>query len=563
MNRLFHLLTVIITGATVLALEVLGTRVIGTYYGNSLYVWAALLCTTLVCLALGYAVGGRLADRLPSPRTMYVIVLLSGLAIWLVPRLTGVLAPLGERLGLAWGAMASAFAIFFLPLTLLAMMSPYVIRLRAPKVEGVGATSGLVYALSTVGSVAGVLLVGFVMIPTLGTTRSLSACSGAMIALGAVGLAFSWRAGGWAIILLVLPLAFRPAHVPLPGEIYHAESPYGELRVIDNLRDRHRMLMVNGVMQTGLPLDMDLLGRAAALKTDSYYLELLPYYFPDLAAGRQGILIGLAGGMLPRVMEMYDVDLTAVEIDVKVAELAKAYFGYRGEIRLSSGRRLDLDVSRFPNRQSLAMHQHLDQATPEHRAEHESPGPYHGRALIQDGRQYLASHPVRTDFIVVDAYNSDSIPFHLITREFFRLVRSRLVDDGVLAINYIGRPAGDFVTDSLFRTLQDVFGKDMIRAYRTLDNDKPVQVIIVFAFMREKPLLPLWRDSSSGPGTDRLSYELARRELAPDPARGIVITDDLNPIDLARCGTAMEWRMQTMLATRSSPTPQQSGLLEP
>jgi hypothetical protein len=353
MSRSFHLLAVIITGATVLAVEVLGTRVMGTYYGSSLYVWAALLCTTLVCLALGYAMGGRLADRLPQARTMYAVVLLSGLAIWLVPRLTGVLAPLGERLGLAWGAMASAFVICFLPLTLLAMMSPYVIRLRAPKVEGVGSTSGLVYALSTVGSVAGALLGGCVMIPRLGTTRSLMACSAAMTLLGAPGLALSWRPGGVAIALLVLPLALRPAHVPVPGEVFYTESPYGDLRVVDNLRDRHRPLMVNGIMQTGLPLEMGLLGRAAALETDHHYLELLPCYFPDLAAGRQGILIGLAGGILPRVLEMYDVDLTAVEIDVKVAELAKAYFGDRGEIWLPSGRQLEVDLSGFPQPASL------------------------------------------------------------------------------------------------------------------------------------------------------------------------------------------------------------------
>jgi spermidine synthase len=378
---------------------------------------------------------------------MYALVLAAGVSIWLVPRLTVVLAPFAERFGLDWGAMASALVIFFLPLTLLAMMSPYVIRLRATKVEGVGWTSGLVYALSTVGSVAGVLLVGFFMIPKLGTTRSLGICSGTMIGLGAIGLACSWRKGVAGLLLLALPVIFSSKDAAVPGEIYHTESPFGELRVVDSLRDRHRMLMVNGIMQTGMPMDMGLLGRGASLKTDSYYLELLPYYFPDLLAGRKGILIGLAGGMFPRMLEMYDADLTAVEIDLKVAELAKAYFGYRGEIHFPSGQVHQLNVARFPGREMPAMHERPADADPEHRAEHETPGPYQGRAFIQDGRQYLAQHKSPVDFIVVDAYNSDTIPFHLIKREFFEIVKSRLKPEGVLAINYIGRP------ETLSRTL--------------------------------------------------------------------------------------------------------------
>ena len=533
---------VTVTGATVLALEVLGTRVIGTHYGSSLYVWAALLSVTLVCLAMGYAIGGRVADRIPRAWVLHLLVMLAGGSVLLVPLLTGVLAPLSNWLGLAWGAIASAFVVFFLPLTLLATASPYVIRLRARSLEGVGSTSGAVYALSTVGSVAGVLLVSFWLIPTLGTRSSLLICSGLLIGLGALGMALASRGRMAALVLISgLPWLARPAEAVVQGELFHTESPYGELRVIQRDepgRGLYRMLMVNGIMQTGMPLDIDLVGPASILRSDSYYLELLPYFYPDLAAGRRGVLIGLAGGMFARVMDFYNVELTAVEIDLKVAELARAYFGYRGDIYSSKGARQGVDLSQFPNRRSPATERPAG-ADPEQ-------DPYRGRAVIQDGRQYLSGHADPVDFIVLDAYNSDTIPFHLITREFFELVKSRLTDDGILAINYIGRPEEDFVTDSLFRTLGEVFGPEMVLAYRTREDASAVQVLTIFAFRRPMELSPLWIESEYEPGVDRLSYELARRRVETDRPGGVVITDDLNPIDLARAETALEWRRQTM-----------------
>jgi len=536
LSRGYLMVLVTVTGAAVLVLEVLGTRVIGTHYGSSLYVWAALLSVTLVCLAVGYALGGRLADRVPRAWMLHLLVVLAGSAVLLVPPLTAVLVPLGEALGLTCGAVASAGVIFFAPLTLLAMAGPYVIRLRARRVGAVGSTSGAVYALSTFGSVAGVFAVSFWLIPSVGTRASLLACSGVLMALGGLGLALGTRGRAAPVLLLAaLPAVVPAGRRRLPGELYHTESPYGDLRVIEPPGTHHRMLVVNGIMQTGMPVDMHLLGPGAALKADSYYLELLPYFHPDLGVGRRGVLIGLAGGMFPRVMEFYDIHWTAVEIDVKVAELARAYFGYRGRIYDRRGRPHPVDLSAFPDR---ALPGDDDRV-------HRPSGPYRGRAVIEDGRRYLRRHVEAADFIVLDAYNSDSIPFHLITREFFRLVRRRLTADGILAINYIGRPRGDAVTDALFRTLVDVFGPGSVRAWRTTDDPDDVQVIIVFAFRSPMELLPLWRVGPGG-GADRLSYELSRRRLRIDPPAGPVITDDLNPIDLARARTAIAWRRRTL-----------------
>jgi MFS family permease len=543
----YLLVLVTVTGACVLALEILGTRVVGTYYGSSLYVWAALLSVTLTCLAVGYAVGGRLADRVPRAWMLYLLVMLAGGSVLLTGPLKSVLAPAADWFGLAWGALASALVIFFLPLTLLATASPYVIRLMARRIESVGSASGAVYAVSTVGSVGGALAAGFWMIPTLGTAASLNVISGVLIGVGALGLVLQWRGRAAPLFLLcALPFIAGIGERSVRGELYHTESAYGDLRVLQRDqegRGPHRMLMVDGIMQTGMPLDIDLVDAGAILQSDSYYLELLPYFHPDLGDGREGVLIGLAGGMFPRVMEFYNIHWTAIEIDLKVAELAKAYFGYRGDIFDSDGTHHRVDLSRFPDREKGLMTEDFGHT-------HRPSGPYRGRAVIEDGRRYLRRHREPVDFIVLDAYNSDVIPFHLITREFFELIESRLTEDGILAINYIGRPTEDLVTDSLFRTLGEVFGSDMVRAYRTRDDESEVQVMIVFAFRQQMQLLPLWQAWQPSTGVDRLSYELSRRKMDTDRSGGTVITDNHNPIDLARAETALAWRRQTAALLR-------------
>lgn len=125
-----------------------------------------------------------------------------------------------------------------------------------------------------------------------------------------------------------------------------------------------------------------------------------------------------------------------------------------------------------------------------------------------------------------------------------------MTDDGILAINYIGRPEGDFVTDSLFRTPAGVFGRRMLLAYRTREHKVEAQVITIFAFRRKIDLYPLWREDDRPGDADRLSYELSKRELRTDQPGGIIITDDLNPIDRARAETALEWRRRTMDALK-------------
>ena len=152
------LVTAAACGAVVMALELLGARLLSVAYGGSLDVWAAMIAVTLLSLAVGYFVGGWLSDRRPRPALLYGVLIAAGALIAACPHTRPVLKACHDALGTRGGALASSAIIFSLPLALLGMASPFIIRLLCREGRAVGIRAGGVYAISTLGSVAGTLL---------------------------------------------------------------------------------------------------------------------------------------------------------------------------------------------------------------------------------------------------------------------------------------------------------------------------------------------------------------------------------------------------------------------
>src|SRR5512145_1231763 len=162
-----------ISGASVLAIEILGTRVLGPFYGVSIFLWSALITVTLAALAAGYALGGRWADR--GPRLARLGTLLAAAGVWtlLVPWLRQPLLGALEPLGLRAAVLAAALLLFAPPLLCLGMVSPYAVRLKADRLDAVGRTAGNLYAVSTLASVVAALATGFYLVPWVGVLRLL------------------------------------------------------------------------------------------------------------------------------------------------------------------------------------------------------------------------------------------------------------------------------------------------------------------------------------------------------------------------------------------------------
>jgi len=504
LRRIYLVVVAMTMGALVMALEVLGTRVIGTLYGSSLYVWGALISVTLVALAIGYFLGGLLADRVPRAWVLYAMLLLGGLATLLVPFLRGVMLPCYRALGLRWGALASALLLFLVPLVLLGMTGPFVIRLLSSSVKRSGVTAGAVYALSTLGSVAGTLGVAFYLIPAVGTPQALKFVGAAVVAICVVGLAAE-RGATHMVLLVLLGVAFlgrtgpRDRRIPLRTAegnrvdiIYRDESAYGRLVVLETVDER--LLLADGILQTGMPAGHYELEKARLLIEQGYYLELLPYLV-ERPEETRALVVGVAGGLLPSLLKLHGIDTLAVEIDPKMAAIARQFFNYSGTIH------------------------------------------------IQDGRRFVEDCRETFDICAVDAYSGDVLPFHLVTVEMFQALRRRLKPGGILAINLIADPDG-WVAGSAFRTLQRVF--PCVWAYRSTD-ERGVQPIFCFASEREPPVSRRWMfDVPPGDGVAELSYALQQRRLDLSAPPGIVLTDDYNPVDLARAPEALAWRQRTI-----------------
>lgn len=505
MNRLataWLLVTAAVCGAVVMAVELLGARLLGVAYGGSLAVWAAMIAVTLLSLAIGYFVGGALADRRPRPALLYGVLVAAGALIAACPHTRPVLKACHDALGLRGGALASSAIIFSLPLAVLGVVSPFIIRLLCHEAHAVGIRAGGVYALSTLGSVAGTLLTGLWLIPALGTAAGFRLTALAVAATGAAGLALTLGPKGTAAALVPIALALLPSPATRVGLTYTApdgdrvellavrDSAHGRIVVLD--KGRYRLLVVNGIVQTGIPRGLARLAKGQCL-ANGYYQELLPYAVPD-PARCNALLIGLAGGMTAAMLTLHGIATDCVDLDPEVIAVAREQFGFAGT------------------------------------------------AVAADGRLFLETCPTRYDFCIIDTYSGDTFPFQLATREAFEAARRVLKPDGVLAINYIGAPAGRAFA-CLWLTLSRVFPH--VTAIRGEPSDD-VQTITLFASERDVRFNKGWLDHLDGfTGADPISEAIARLTVAPNRGDAFVLTDDYCPIDFLRGDEALRWRERT------------------
>ena len=422
MNRRRDLLrldaAVFVSGTALMALEIVGSRVLAPVFGTSLFVWGALITTFLAALAAGYALGGRLADRRPEPALLSNVLLTAGaLVIILFAAPDAVLsaasgAPVPDR----FRALLAAIVLFGPPSVLMGAVTPFAVRLAAKELALVGSAAGRLSAVSTVGSILGAFATAFFLIPTFATRPILFGIGAALlisallVPAGRPARRFAWAlflGAAGALVFLVGPGISKPPG-PAGTIVLEKETAYHRIRVVD--QGLRRALYFDNRLQGYTPVRP---GLTLALNyTDGLALSLA---FAPRA--RRVVVIGLGAGMLPTLLSKRapEVETTSIEIDPEVVEVARKYFAFAPDAN--------------------------------------------DRVIVGDGRRELERQVDGADVIVVDAYFSDSLPFHLITREFDELCARKLSPDGVVAVNFGGELTGS--QNQLFwaslRTLAAVF----------------------------------------------------------------------------------------------------------
>jgi len=489
---IFLLLTAVLCGGLVMVIEVLGSRVIGPFFGVSLFVWTSLISVTLIALAFGYAVGGWLADRRDRPGWLYAIIALAGVATLLVPVLRGAVLDLTVPLGLRAGSFAATLLLFGPALALLGMVSPYLVKLARRESASLGFTVGGFYALSTLGSVAGTVLTGFVLIALLGVDRIFQ-LTGTLLLLLAVSyfVLFARRPAAVVLLLFALPGWFAThsavdrvlANGTRVTELETRDSNYGRLQVLDYSGGsvRNRELSIDGLIQGGIDQISGL-----SVYEYPYFLQFVPTALQP--SGRRALVIGLGAGMVPDWYVQRGVIVDVVDIDPDVVELAQRYFGFRTN----------------------------------------------GSIYVEDARTFLSRPGANYDYILLDVFSGDVTPGHLLSHEAVTLLAARLTDGGVLAMNLIGSIGSDnFMTASVVATFRETF--DTVEIMPTFDPARGAGEgnLIVTAYQGpRRQVVPQVLSSVHPLASEAVARHLGRRYAFPQGTPAIVLTDDYNPIDV-------------------------------
>ncbi|MDZ7376669.1 MAG: fused MFS/spermidine synthase, partial [candidate division KSB1 bacterium] len=321
MNRNYLYLVVAISGASVLALEILGTRILGPFYGVSIFLWSALITVTLAALSVGYFIGGWWADQ--GAKIERLSLLLAGAGLWLliIPLIKKVMLSLIEPLGLRLSVLVAAAILFFPPLTLLAMISPYAIKLKTAHLNEVGRSAGNLYAISTLASVIAALLTGFWLIPNFGIQR-LTLFIGFILLLTAALLMLLGKKSKLpfiAEIFVLISLTFISwktfAEKPQPeqGLLCIEQSAYGEIRVID--KNESRYLLIDGAIHS-------IVNPALFFEPQHGYVVVMDLNRNFFDRAGSMLLIGLGGGSIANSYSAAGWKVDAVEIDPVVTQIA-------------------------------------------------------------------------------------------------------------------------------------------------------------------------------------------------------------------------------------------------
>jgi len=479
--------TVFLAGTASLATEIAASRLVAPYFGSSNVVWANVIGLMLAFLAVGYWLGGKVADARPRAPLLGGILLASALTLSIVPFAAQPLLHAALHgfdtlsVGIVVGSFVAVLALFVVPVVLMGAVAPFALRLALSSVDESGRTAGRLYALSTTGSILGTFVAALAAIPLVGTQRTLLVCA-ALLALAAIPLA-PHAAIGVAALTAAL-LALPPGGIKrTSGVIWEGESAYQYVRVL-RYSDGSRALELNeGIAQQSVWYPHTVL-------TGGYWdlFDLMPVMLDRPA--RSALVLGDAGGTIPRAYSRFypHLRVDGVELDPTVTTAARRYLGL-GSIH--------------------TLH-----------------------TITDDARVYLERSTRRYDLIIVDAYRQPYIPFQLATTQFFRLVRSHLRPGGIVALNVAATPHDHSLTNGVATTLAAVFPQVWRwRALRFSD--------LVFAFDRVQPRAVLVARAPQVPGPLRKLVPLFTRELTRVSPQGTPWTDDRAPV---------EWMTDKMLA---------------
>lgn len=499
--RKYVYFTAALTGAAIMIVEILGAKMLSPYLGMSHFVWTAQIAVTLVALAAGYYAGGKLADRSPRLERLYWAIGAAAVYLAFTVLIIRPVAYWCMDLNLAMGSLLASLVLYFIPLGLLAITGPFLVRVLTLSVSNVGSNVGRLTSIGTVGSLLGTLLIGYLIIPLMPNSITMYSTAAVLLAITAGYFVVFHRRSMAALAVLMLlglapglalPSVLKPKHHWVT-EKFRGNSHFGMLQVIQ--RPDGCLYYMNDylVQDTYDPV------RKQSLSHFTYMLSGLAK--ASNTNIHDVLCIGLGIGIVPMEFANEGVRVDVVEINPAVVPVAEKFFDFQ------------------PAKMNIT---------------------------IDDGRHFLNRTRKRYDAVILDAFLGDSSPSHLFTREAFTSIQKVLRPGGVLVINSFGslREGKDFFSGSLIKTLGAVFKS--VRLFTSGDGG-------FFFTASDRPTA----DFAQPPRVDQVHPDV-RAEAASTyagvivtvPENGRILTDDYNPAEFYDAANREEFRRRMATAAR-------------
>lgn len=470
-----------IEGGAVMCVELCSAKILTPYFGTSIYVWAAVLGITLTALMSGYYLGGYISAKNQKKNTIYWLMLIGGLLVTITPVISNILLPITIKLSLITGSIVSLICILFFPLMLFGATSPLLINWLTTNAKESGKSSGTVYAVSTLGGIITTFVVGFYALPTFGITKTLYGY-GVLVMAYSTYLFIATRTFKTPVsFILIAGMMTMNFHYQIDeNTLYFSEGILGEVKVIErtyntnNQPKTYRELLVNNITQTMMDKDNP---------NKSYwdYVDILSNNINHYKNGNNVLLLGLGGGTLYKKLKENNLTVDVVEIDERIADVAKQYFNIDENLNV----------------------------------------------IVDDARHYINTTPKKYDIIIYDLFHAETPPTHLMTKEAFTEIKNKLTDNGLLIINfygYINNEKGK-AARSIFKTLNRVnFNTHLIA---TPGNENARNLLFINGKQQLKDVMPT-----------NINIDLKTVAFEND----MILTDNLPTLEHIYLQAALDWR---------------------
>ena len=474
---------VFLGGAIGMGLELIAARVLSPYVGSSNVVWTSIIGIILVSMSLGYWIGGKSADKDANINQLANILLYAALATSTIPLLETCVVKIiaGIIPNLIIAAILCAIIAFSIPSFILAMISPYAVKIKSKEETEIGSLSGKISSLSTIGSIVGTFLMGFVLIPNIGVSNINISVTIILFIMSIIARENKDKKIIYinivaiCIMMILIVLGKSIFKINNPNIILYTDSQYSRIWVkqIQTEKVTYRTLQVDRGLESYIDTETGEMG-AKYLR----YYDLFECFNKD---AKSTLLIGGAAYTYPiHYLQKYnDKTIDVVEIDDKMTQIAVEQFG------------LNINDRRL-------------------------------KTYNQDGRSYLNYSKNKYDTILMDAFKGTNAPFELTTYEALTNAKSMLNENGVVITNIISALEGDnakFIQYE-YATYKAVF--DDVRIFRVADMDvNDIQNLILVGIKGN-----LKMDSSK---SEEYSQYL-NMQISDFKTDKTIVTDDFAPI---------------------------------